>query len=603
MRAFVRVTALLGAVTLVAAGAGAFPAAAAGSSTTGAAVALRQLTKIGTTNVRALAAHVSAGARSYSRHLNLPDKTPASKSTPIPVPNPSPTPIGTGKGGASGFVGLTDLAQVNAYPSGTQFSLEPPDQGLCAHGGYVLEPINNALQVYTESGKAALSPALGLSAFFGLPPEIEFGPSGNPTFFGPFISDPRCYYDAQTDRWFVTELEIAVDPSTGALLPSSAELVAVSQTNDPLGSWTTFSINSTEAGDANCPCFGDQPRIGADANGFYISDDIYPITGVFNSDGAELYAVSKQGLTAAADGTGPLPTLVAIHVGATKILNPADGKKYPANALQPAESPQGGGYASNTEYFMSTPDFNGFATMGGEGASSVLIWSLTGTNTLSNKKPAVKLAHANLASEPYTAPIAAVQKAGVIPYGTSLGATESELSVNDDRMQQVEYANGVLYSSLNTGIGSDPTNQAGVAWFAVTPTGGKKLGGTVSDGYVAVGGGATLLYPSIGLGTDGTGVMTFSLSGPSNFPSAAFMNFSGGRPSGSIYIVGAGAAPEDGFTCYAAAGFGPNCRWGDYTAATSDGAGKIVMGDEMIAQSPRNPDANWATFLSAVAVS
>ncbi|MFZ0920548.1 MAG: hypothetical protein WAN83_10790, partial [Candidatus Dormiibacterota bacterium] len=64
MRAFVRVTALLGAVTLVAAGAGAFPAAAAGSSTTGAAVALRQLTKIGTTNVRALAAHVSAGARS-----------------------------------------------------------------------------------------------------------------------------------------------------------------------------------------------------------------------------------------------------------------------------------------------------------------------------------------------------------------------------------------------------------------------------------------------------------------------------------------------------------------------------------------------------------
>jgi hypothetical protein len=596
-RRAVRLTALCGTLGLIGWAAGSTPAAASTKAgVTGAPSTMQHLTSLGTVNLRALAAspssHASAGT---TRHLALPghvgNKNAAT--TAVPVPNPGTTAVVKGKGGTHGFVGVTVLSQAQANGD-TRLTLEPPDQGLCAHSGVIVEPVNTALQVYSSAGQA-LSPVVSLNAFFHLPPEVNFG--FNPPTFGPFTSDPRCYYDAQTGRWFLTVLEIDVDPYTGAFGFRSHELLAVSQTSDPLGGWALFEIDSTNDGsngtpkDLNCPCFGDQPRIGADANGFYIATDIYPIHGVFNSDGGELYAVSKTGLAAAAIG-GPAPVLVVIHNGAVIV----DGN--PANALQPAETPQGGSYAANTEYFLNNPDYNGFATSGGQGETAVELWTLTGTSTLNSATPVLTLTTAELPSQAYAPPIPAVQKTGPIPYGTSIGATAvPPLSVNDDRMQQVQYLNGKLYSSLNTGIGAGGVaDRSGVAWFEVTPSGGG--GGAVTNqGYVAVGAGATLLYPSIGLTSAGEGVMTFSISGPTHFPSAAFMSFDG-SPSGSVFINGPGVRPEDGFTCYSQAGFGPACRWGDYTRATSDGTGAIVMGAEMIPNAARATDSNWGTFVS-----
>jgi hypothetical protein len=422
--------------------------------------------------------------------------------------------------------------------------------------------------------------------------------SHNPPTFGPFLSDPRCYYDAQTARWFLTVLEIDVNPYTGAFGYRSSELIAVSQTSDPTGNYGLFSFDTTNDGiggtpsEPNCPCLGDQPRIGADAHGFYISTDSYPIHGVFNSNGGELYAMSKQGLAAAATG-GPLPSLVAIHVGAVTIGG------YPANAVQPAETPQGGSYAPNREYFLSTPDFNGFATMGGAGARAVVLWTLSGTSTLATPSPSVALTDAIIPSERYAPPVPALQKPGPRPFGQSLHAPLAPLSVNDDRMQQVEYLNGHVFSSLNTGVGpAGKANRSGVAWFDVTATGST---GTMShQGYLAASDTTTLLYPSIGLNQYGRGVMTFSVSGPTSYPSAAYTLFGATGPTGPIYLNGRGTAPEDGFTCYAASGFGPTCRWGDYTATSSDGTGRVVMGAEMIPNTARDQQANWGTFLSTL---
>jgi len=94
--------------------------------------------------------------------------------------------------------------------------------------------------------------------------------------------------------------------------------------------------------------------------------------------------------------------------------------------------------------------------------------------------------------------------------------------------------------------------------------------------------------------------MVFSISGPATYPSAAFMRFGPTGALGPIYLNGRGTAPEDGFTCYTKAGFGPSCRWGDYSAASSDGNGNIVMGAEMIPNAPRNTVANWGTFISTL---
>ncbi len=269
----------------------------------------------------------------------------------------------------------------------------------------------------------------------------------------------------------------------------------------------------------------------------------------------------------------------------------------PANAVQPATTPEGGTYAPNTEYFLSTPDFNGFATSGGAGAKAVVLWALSNTASLNSGTPSLTLTDTIVPSEAYTPPVSATQKTGPLPFGSLFGASTPPISVNDDRMQQVEYVGGRLYSTLNTAVGSGTSVRSGVAWFQVTPH-GDGSGSVSRQGYLAAGGGTSLMYPAIGLTSAGKGVMTFSLSGPGYYPSSAYVPFSG-SPTGSVaYISGLGTRPEDGFTCYGAVGFGPACRWGDYSAASSDGAGHILMATEMIPSVARTSDANWGTFIT-----
>jgi hypothetical protein len=228
-----------------------------------------------------------------------------------------------------------------------------------------------------------------------------------------------------------------------------------------------------------------------------------------------------------------------------------------------------------------------------------VLWSLSGTSSLASPSPSLTLTDAIIPSERYAPPVPALQKPGPRPLGQSLNAPLPPLSVNDDRMQQVEYLNGQLFSSLNTGVGPNgKADRSGVAWFDVTPKGST---GTVShQGYLAADGTNTLLYPSIGLNQFGRGVLTFSVSGPTHYPSAAYTLFDRTGPTGPIYLSGPGTAPEDGFTCYAAEGFGPACRWGDYTASSGDGTGRVVMGAEMIPNTARDQLANWGTFLSTL---
>src|SRR5262245_42011801 len=145
------------------------------------------------------------------------------------VPTPAGLPVNTA---SPAFLALTHLDQRFA-DDGNQFSTEPPDQGLAiggtACGGpCILVAVNSAIAAYTTSGQ--LIGAASMHQFFNLPSAIT-RPNGP---FGPFLSDPRIYFDSQTSRWFVTILEIDQDPVTGDLLPHSNVLIAVSGSANPL---------------------------------------------------------------------------------------------------------------------------------------------------------------------------------------------------------------------------------------------------------------------------------------------------------------------------------------------------------------------------------
>src|SRR4029077_20879511 len=168
---------------------------------------------------------------------------------------------------------------------GNQFSVEPPDQGMCVGNGFIVEAVNDVMNVFDATGASVLpdntatnivsgfprdvNHAVDLNSFYGYPPAINRSTGVR----GQFVTDPSCLYDAQTQRFFVVVLTLEVVPTTGAFTLVNHLDLAVSQTSNPTGNWNIYRIDVTADGSPGntggpCPCLGDYPHIGADANGF-----------------------------------------------------------------------------------------------------------------------------------------------------------------------------------------------------------------------------------------------------------------------------------------------------------------------------------------------
>src|SRR5258708_4762386 len=339
-----------------------------------------------------------------------------------------------GGGQLDGFGGFNGLNHRDQRRAGTdqylttQFSLEPPDQGLCVGNGFVLETVNDALRVFDSSG-SALSAPTALNQFFNLIPAFT---RSNPAVFGDFVSDPKCYFDAADQRWFVTALQIGLDPSTANFVPPTHLEIAVSQTADPTGSWNLFSIDTTDDGSngtpshANCPCFGDQPLIGADANGFYVSTNEYGLGGGFPFNGAQVYAVSKQALESGSGGK-------VVHINAGLSLLPAGGLAF---SIPPATAPGAAGNElanGGTEYFVSDLDFTAAPPLATR-ADRLAAGAPTNNPPLSDPNPSVTLSGVVIDSEVSVQPPNAQQKPGDLYLGSILHNPLSLIAGNDDRM-------------------------------------------------------------------------------------------------------------------------------------------------------------------------
>src|SRR5882762_7839465 len=118
-----------------------------------------------------------------------------------------------------GFEGL-NLYQQRYARGGNQFTVEPPDQGLCAGGGYVVEAVNDVVNVYNTSGQSVLPDNTATNIVGGLPRNVDHAVDLN-SFFGyapainrstgvraQFVTDPSCIYDAATQRFFLIVLTL-----------------------------------------------------------------------------------------------------------------------------------------------------------------------------------------------------------------------------------------------------------------------------------------------------------------------------------------------------------------------------------------------------------
>jgi hypothetical protein len=550
------------------------------------------------------------------------------------------------------FDGLDHFDQRFGSDAGNnQFSLEPPDQGLCANGSgsgsRVLEVINDVLAVYDTSGNMIAGPK-ALNGFLGFAPAIV---RSSPPVFGPFVTDPSCLYDAATDRWYLDVLTLDTDPANGKYVGTDHLDLAVSNSNDPAGTWTVYHIAVQDDGTAGTPnhgcssgggtppawvtnptaCFGDYPHIGADTNGLYLTTNEYSFFGP-EFHGAQIYAFSKAQVAAH-------PATLTMSQFDTHGLD-TFGFALNGFTLWPAVSPGGVGdpAAGGTEWFLSSnAGAEAHDTGNGQSTASpstqLLVWGLTNTSSLTGT-PALTLRVAKDDVGQYGPPPPSAQMNGQQPLKDCLNSNPCSITLegikdpypektadidsNDSRMQQTQWVNGKLWGALDTALNVASGKQAGVEWFDVSPTAtSTSVSATLANqGYLALGN-DNLTYPAIGITAGGTGVMAFTVVGNDFYPSAGYATVT---PSGvgTIHVAASGQGPDDGFTNYRLFGVVPGVarpRWGDYGAAVPVG-GNVWIASEYIGQScsfstyktsnfqcggTRTALGNWDTRISLVA--
>jgi hypothetical protein len=544
----------------------------------------------------------------------------------VPTPSAPNLPVmGAGADLKRSFEGVNHFDS-RFSDQGNQFSGEPPDQGLCAGNGYVMETVNTSMQIYDEAGTPLLEGQTGvpgsgpvgvsLTQAFGYPPTFV-RPAGP---FGPFLFDVSCYYDAQTRRWFHLSDNLEQDPVTGDFTGRNRLDLAVSTSANPLGRWHLYSWASQNDGrqgtpDHMCdggPCFADYPHIGADANGIYITVNEYSF---FGSDynGVQLYAFSKADLE---DGGAYPTTLLYENLRVPELRQKAFTLRAAQSRPDSFEWRAGG-----VEYLISSTAGDGSETGNTTGGSdNVVVWALMDTSSLNSLHPDPVLHHTVVDTIPYVLPPLGLQKDGPTPLldCINLGVDcvgdpapfvqegPYPLDSGDTRMMSSFFAKGVLWGTLDTGLkgagGSNygPDNdfaptpideKAGVAYFAIRPSLAGGLGATVlQQGAFGVRN-ANVTYPSFAMGKGNIGVLGATLVGPDRYPSAVYVKVGLGMDPSVVRVAARGVGPDDGFTGTFEGGFRP--RWGDYGYAVPGEDGSVWLAHEYIAQR-----CSFATFLS-----
>ncbi len=433
----------------------------------------------------------------------------------------------------------------------------PPDTIAAAGPGYVVEMVNTDLAIYTKSGTKVFQQDLG--TFFG---SVR---TGN------FLSDPVVIFDESVDngpgnapgRFLVGVLDLSA--SFFGTISGDNFLYAVSDSADPTrdttGDGKAFTemqaVNMTENVAAGT-VFADYPRIGWNADGYYVTFNMFT-TGFVNAyDHVSVISIDKAAATDANNSTATF-VRAAVPGGVTHAtLAPATMHGSTAST---AGSPQ-------PMYFVEEKlDSNGNAT-----GNAIRV--VTATNLLAGS-PTFQFT--DLAVAGYRQPPAATQK-----------GSSALITTNDSRVLNAEWRDNRLVASQTVGVSTD--SQAHARWYEVNTSSTPTL---TQQGTIGLGSGSNSYFPSIAIAPNGDLGMTFIQSSSSEYMSMYVTGHSSGDALGSMQtpvLVRAGQAP------YSASFDSSPYRAGDYSGITIDPTdGSFWAANEYATTSG---SANWGTWLA-----
>ena len=431
----------------------------------------------------------------------------ASAAPKVSGSGPAQTPF------ATGFAALK-------FPCGGK--LVPPDQGLAVGRSYVVEMVNACVAVYDKAGNLQAGFPKSLNTFFGL------GAAA-------FTYDPRAIYDWVNNRF------IAIATRSGGSIKPQI-LVAVSQTDNPLGGWHIYNLKGaagTLVGELS-----DFPELGQDRKAVYVSFNRFDASqnfvdarimilpkGVMYSGGVLTYAYwynfTLGGLT--------LDTI------------------QPANEFSPSDHPR-------AEFFLESLNINFGGGQCSSGCKGLVVWAISNPLVGNGVISGFVIGTANTYYFP--------------PEASQPSCTNC-IDTDDVRITGgVTYHAGSLFGSLNTAAsGAGPH----VLWFEVKPVLNDNNGvcsnnacpqivgaSIANEGCFFCGSSGNWYYGTLQPDLENNVTMVFNYSDSTYAPSVAYVSRRATMPQNAMHDAGIFL-----FNPMADYALEP-MRWGDYSATAPD---------------------------------
>jgi hypothetical protein len=403
---------------------------------------------------------------------------------------------------------LTDDPILNFDGVAGNGSLCPPDTYGEVGLNHYFQCVNVSYAIYNKSGVKLLGPALNKSIWNGFP-----GPWQNSN-----DGDAIVQYDEQADRWLFSQFALPNYPN-GPFY----EMIAISQTPDPTGSWYRWAFTYTD--------MPDYPKFGVWGDAYYMSTNRFG-SGTGNYKGIGAIAFDRTAMLAGDPNAGTIMFTIAGSSPYRIVPSDCDSDFPPAgtpNYFMYLHSPNKiDVYEFHTDW--TTPANSSFAKVG-----DVVISTFNG-----NISTGIPQKGTNVLLDDFS---------GSLMYRLPFRKFSDHWSI-------------VGNATVNVGSG-----QAGIRWFELRTTSGTwslYQEGTYSP---------DTLYRwmgSIAMDSSGNMALGYSVSSHDIYPSIRYTGRVSGDPLGEMTI--AESTIIDGGGSQTNTWSGSPSRWGDYSGITVDPA-------------------------------
>ena len=373
----------------------------------------------------------------------------------------------------------------------------PPDVVDAAGPSHIVEMVNLAGEIFTKQG--TLIENFPLASFFLAGPLTQ----------SHRMSDPQVLYDAQSQRWFASIIDLRIVLVGSQDFSYNNVTIAVSGSSDPTGTWKVYSVRIGEV-------LPDQPVIGVSDDKFVVSvNDFDGFVGPFI--GAQYWVLNKNEMVAGSsaidlDSFGPDGSLESVH---------------PAQSLSP----------TTTQYMVTTGAGQVLSS-----SNLVQLFAITGTPPLPVTVNKVSLTVSSVFNPP----------AGAEPNPSYT------INTGDHRvLRAVWFQDNLWYSLTDSCVPSGDTTSRSCARFTEINTAGQYVAQDFDLGAP----GQYYYYPAVSMDGNGNMEAIYGYSSSTIYPSLAVAGQLSTDPANAV------AQP---ITLQVGSAIDSSGRYGDYFGAAPD---------------------------------